>query len=146
MLLVLFGVGAYILGVQWWVQRHYRAAQAALGRGDLDQAQKHLDECLRIRPKNVTFLLLAARTARQRDADGEAEKHLSACEQLEPETADSGSSSRGYDSGDNRSNESRSSGSRTVRTSICRRTRLSKNRSTFFSYRPRRRASPIHAF
>jgi tetratricopeptide (TPR) repeat protein len=71
------GAGAYL-----WSEYHLRAAERALGRYALDEAQHHLDLCLKVRFGSAPVHLLAARTARRRDGCDEAERHLAACERL----------------------------------------------------------------
>src|SRR5205823_3427042 len=53
-----------------------------LDRHALDAAQRHLDLCLRVRPRSAAAHLLAARTARRRDDGDRAERHLQACLEL----------------------------------------------------------------
>ena len=65
-----------------WHRYHFRAAQDALGRYDLDEAQRHLDRCLAVWPGGDVHFL-AARTARRREAYGEAQDHLAACRRLQ---------------------------------------------------------------
>jgi tetratricopeptide (TPR) repeat protein len=47
-----------------------------------DDAQRHVDSALKVRPRSTALHLLAARVARQRGAFAEAEQHLSRCQQL----------------------------------------------------------------
>jgi tetratricopeptide (TPR) repeat protein len=83
-----FGVlGAGTAAVLLWSQYHFRAAKRALEGYAFDDAQRHLDLCLKVRPGSTAVRLLAAQTARRRDAYSEAEQHLAACQQLEGMTA-----------------------------------------------------------
>jgi tetratricopeptide (TPR) repeat protein len=66
-----------------WHRHHYRAALQALERQDLDEAQNHLDCCLRVWPADGEVHFLAARTARRREAYPQAEDHLAACRRLQ---------------------------------------------------------------
>jgi tetratricopeptide (TPR) repeat protein len=77
------------LGVNLWHEHHFRAAETAIEQWDLDRAQSHLERCLKVRPRNVSVLLLAARTARRRDALDEADRQLAACESVQGVTAGS---------------------------------------------------------
>src|SRR5262245_9135043 len=79
---LLVGVGL-AAGLVLWPAYHYQAAQRALARRDLETAQHHLEECLRVWPRSAAIHFLAARTARRRDALAEARRHLTACQQLE---------------------------------------------------------------
>jgi tetratricopeptide (TPR) repeat protein len=79
-LLVVIGLAA---GLVLWPAYHYHAGQQALERRDLEAAQHHLEECLRVWPRSASIHFLAARTARRRDALAEARRHLTACQQLE---------------------------------------------------------------
>jgi tetratricopeptide (TPR) repeat protein len=78
-MLVVAGLAAVLV---LWPTYHYRVAQRALERGDLDSAQHHLEACLRVWPWSASVQLLAARTARRRDALLEARRHLTACQKL----------------------------------------------------------------
>lgn len=62
-----------------WSQYHLGAARRALQRHALDEAQRHLDLCLRVRFRSAAVHLLAAQTARRRDDLDRAERHLAAC-------------------------------------------------------------------
>jgi tetratricopeptide (TPR) repeat protein len=76
-------VGTGVAGAFLWAQYHLRAAEAALERSDLDEAQHHLDRCLQVRFRSAAVHLLAARTARRREDYPRAEQHLAACLDLE---------------------------------------------------------------
>jgi tetratricopeptide (TPR) repeat protein len=82
LVLTLAALGAAAAGVYLWAQYHLHAAEVALGGEALDEAQRHLDLCLKVRPGSAAVHLLAARTARRRDDYDEAERHLAACERL----------------------------------------------------------------
>jgi tetratricopeptide (TPR) repeat protein len=73
-----------------WAHYHLHAAQQALQRYDLDQAQHHLDLCLRVRFGSAAVNLLAAQTARRREDYDRAERHLAACLEVEGMTEASG--------------------------------------------------------
>jgi tetratricopeptide (TPR) repeat protein len=70
-------------GAFLWSQHHLDAAQWAIDHYDLDEAQRHLDFCLRVRFRSPTVHLLAAQTARRRDDYDRAEQHLAACIELD---------------------------------------------------------------
>jgi Tfp pilus assembly protein PilF len=80
--LALFALGAAAAGAYGWSEYHLRAAGRAAGRYAFDEAQRHLELCLAVRPRSAAVHLLAARVARRRDAYDEAERHLAACERL----------------------------------------------------------------
>src|SRR5207249_2930700 len=80
LVLALAAVGA--LAVLLWARYHLHAAQRALERYDLDEAQHHLDRYLKVHPGSAAAHLLAAQTARRRDAYPEAEQHLTVCTKL----------------------------------------------------------------
>jgi tetratricopeptide (TPR) repeat protein len=75
--LVLLGSGA--AGTFLWAQYHLRAAEQAIKRHDLNEAQRHLDLALKVHSKNSAIRLLAAQTARRRAAYEQAEEHLAVC-------------------------------------------------------------------
>jgi thioredoxin-like negative regulator of GroEL len=66
-----------------WPQYHLRAAERAIEQYNFDEAQRHLDLCLKVRGKNSHLHFLAAQTARRRDAYEQAHEHLSACLELQ---------------------------------------------------------------
>jgi tetratricopeptide (TPR) repeat protein len=67
------------LAVQGWAAWRERLAGAALFSGRLDQAQRYIDQALKVRSGWTSTHLLAARIARRRGAYSEAEQHLSRC-------------------------------------------------------------------
>jgi tetratricopeptide (TPR) repeat protein len=88
--LLVLGLGIAYGGRQLWARYHFHAAQEAVKQLDFDQAQKHLDLCLKIWPDDTDTLFLAAQSARRRGAPEEADRYLSACEDLQgvtPSTA-----------------------------------------------------------
>jgi tetratricopeptide (TPR) repeat protein len=87
--LALLGVlawGGTLAGRDLWARHYYAAAQQALAREDLDQAQHDLDLCLKVWDDRPEVHLLAAQTARRRDAYDDADRHLTACERLQGKT------------------------------------------------------------
>jgi tetratricopeptide (TPR) repeat protein len=64
-LLVLFGFGAWLGGLQLWAWYHYRAGRAELERYHSPAAIEHLVKCLEIWPHDPDALVLAARAARR---------------------------------------------------------------------------------
>jgi Tfp pilus assembly protein PilF len=79
LLLLLIGTG---LACHAWAHVHYRAAQAALARRDLADAQLHLSRCLQVWFLSADTYLLAARTARQAGNFDDAERYLRTCRAL----------------------------------------------------------------
>jgi tetratricopeptide (TPR) repeat protein len=80
-LLLLVGAPAGLYGYAF---RQWRAAQAAVKEGRLEEARGSLDVCLFVWPRSVPVHLLAARAARlQGDFTG-AEAHLNRCLKLQP--------------------------------------------------------------
>jgi tetratricopeptide (TPR) repeat protein len=75
------GIAAYLLGVHFWANHHYRCAQEALDRRDFQQASVHLRKYLDARPGDSEARLLAARTARRQGDFREAADLLHVCEQ-----------------------------------------------------------------
>jgi tetratricopeptide (TPR) repeat protein len=75
-------IGWTVYGAAWglWADHHFRAAQRALDRDDLDQGRAHLKLCLEVRPRNPDVLFLLARTERRLGTFDDAEYHLVACE------------------------------------------------------------------
>jgi tetratricopeptide (TPR) repeat protein len=84
---LLFLVGAGIAAPFLWANYHLRAAQQAIDRFHFDEAQRHLDLCLKVRSGNAAVHLLAAQAARRRDSYEEAEEHLNTAIQLGGTTA-----------------------------------------------------------
>jgi tetratricopeptide (TPR) repeat protein len=80
LLLVVAGVG--IASAFLWSQYQLSAARRALERYAFDEAQHHLDLCLKVRWRSPAVHFLAAQTARRRDDYEEAEKHLEECIRL----------------------------------------------------------------
>lgn len=80
--LALLAVGAAAGGAWLWSGQELHAARAAVERYDFADAQRHLDRCLLVRFRSAEVRLLAAQTARRRDAYREAERHLVASEEL----------------------------------------------------------------
>lgn len=78
------GVVAWRAGRRLAAEQHRQAGQAALERGELESAQRHLERYLALHPQDADVLFLAARTARRREAFGEAESYLDRCEGLVP--------------------------------------------------------------
>ncbi len=81
--LLLLGWGGYRGGRHLWAWRHYQAAQRALERRDLAQAQLHLEACLQFWSKSSATHFLAARTARRFGSLTTAEEYLDRCERLQ---------------------------------------------------------------
>src|SRR5438093_10459143 len=73
-LLCLVALMSGLLGLHLRARMHWHAAQEALDRYDLDQAQAHLNAYLWYRPRDAAALLVAAQTARRRGAAHEAER------------------------------------------------------------------------
>jgi hypothetical protein len=80
---LLFVLGATAAGVFWGAHRQLRAAERALERHDFDEAQQHLDQYLKVHFRSAPAYLLAARTARRRDAYDDADNYLASCLRLE---------------------------------------------------------------
>jgi tetratricopeptide (TPR) repeat protein len=68
---IAIGAGPRLLA--WY---HLRRGQAELQQYHAEEAQRHLDACLKLWPRNVTAHLLAARAARRLDDYEQAEEHL----------------------------------------------------------------------
>jgi hypothetical protein len=75
-------LGAGVASALFAAQYQLHAAQDAIDRYALDEAQSHLDLYLKVHFRSATGHLLAAQTARRREAYDEAEKHLATCLQL----------------------------------------------------------------
>ncbi|HZV04843.1 MAG TPA: tetratricopeptide repeat protein [Gemmataceae bacterium] len=80
--LLLLVIGAGAASAFLWSQYQLDAARKALGRYAFDEAQHHLDLCLKVRWRSPAVHFLAAQTARRRDDYEEAEKHLEECIRL----------------------------------------------------------------
>jgi tetratricopeptide (TPR) repeat protein len=72
-------VGAGVGAVFLWAQYHLDAARGALDRYAFDEARRHLDLCMKVRPGSAAVHLLAAQAARRCDAYEEAGQHLATC-------------------------------------------------------------------
>jgi predicted Zn-dependent protease len=76
---------AGVAGAHLWAWHHYRAARAALEGHRVPEAQRHLQQCLRVWPTSGSAHLLAARADRLAgDFDG-AERHRQRAEELRAE-------------------------------------------------------------
>lgn len=75
-------VSTGLVGVHFWAQMHYRAAQRALDRQDFAEARRHLAPCLKVWFLGAETHLEAARAARRDRAYDEAEGYLRACRRL----------------------------------------------------------------
>src|SRR5438552_2197522 len=78
-LLLLVGTG---LACHAWAHAHYRAAQRALARRDLAEAQRHLAQSLKVWFWRADTYLLAARTARRAGDFDQANTYLRRCRAL----------------------------------------------------------------
>jgi tetratricopeptide (TPR) repeat protein len=74
--------GTFAVRRQAWARRHFQETQRALDQGDLDLAQRHVERCLEVWDDRAAVQLLAAQTARRREAYDEADRRLSQCERL----------------------------------------------------------------
>jgi tetratricopeptide (TPR) repeat protein len=83
LVLILVLVGTAVAAVFLAAQYHLHAAQQALERYALEEAQHHLDLCSRVYFRSASVHLLAAQTARRREDYAAAESHLAACLRLE---------------------------------------------------------------
>jgi predicted Zn-dependent protease len=81
--LILFVGGGSFLGRELGARHHLRQAQEALNHFDFDGAAAHLEQCLRIHPRDGEARLLAAQTARRSGRLDEAERRLGECEGLD---------------------------------------------------------------
>jgi tetratricopeptide (TPR) repeat protein len=82
LLILLLITGAGAASAFLWSKYQLDAAHRALEHYAFDEAQHHLDLCLKVRWRSAAVHLLASQTARRRDAYEEAEKHLAECIQL----------------------------------------------------------------
>jgi tetratricopeptide (TPR) repeat protein len=82
MVLAALVLGTALTGTQVWAWYHLRAAQEALRRYHLAEAQGHLGECLRFWPNHFQAHLLTAQTARRLGDLEAAERHLARCQEL----------------------------------------------------------------
>lgn len=69
------------VAVEGWAHWQERSARREMAEEHFDEAQRHIDLALRVRPRWASTNLLAARIARLRGAYSEAEQHLSRCGQ-----------------------------------------------------------------
>jgi tetratricopeptide (TPR) repeat protein len=81
-LLVLLAASGAIAAPQVWAEYHLRIGRRALARSRFDEAIRHFDCCLRVRPRNGTVHLLAAQAARRQGDHDAAAEHLSACRDM----------------------------------------------------------------
>jgi tetratricopeptide (TPR) repeat protein len=82
LLLGLVLLGAWMAGLHAWAYYHFRAGRAAEQKYHDAEAAGHLQECLRVWPRDPDALLLAARTARRMDQNDVAEQLLDRCAEL----------------------------------------------------------------
>jgi tetratricopeptide (TPR) repeat protein len=71
---------ALALAREGWAAWQERAARRALGQERFEDAHRHIDRALRVRPNRSSTNLLAARIARRRGAYDEAEQYLGRCQ------------------------------------------------------------------
>jgi tetratricopeptide (TPR) repeat protein len=69
-------------GTNLWFERRMTAAEKALNRRDYEEAQRQLDQALRIRPNDARAHFLAGRTARRAGKVEPARQELKRAEQL----------------------------------------------------------------
>jgi tetratricopeptide (TPR) repeat protein len=74
-LLILLGLCGWG-GVHLWADREFRAAQQALAKGRIAQAQGHIRSVLNVRPRDADAHFLAARIERRVNKFAAAEDHL----------------------------------------------------------------------
>src|SRR5262245_39982182 len=79
----LVAVGVYFFG-----EYHFHAAQAALGDDELKAAERHIDRCLRVWPRSPAAHLLAARISRYLGKLNDAEAHLGVCSSVQGGASD----------------------------------------------------------
>lgn len=77
---LLVGGGAFV-GVHGWAWYHRMAGQDALARYQNESARAHLQQCLRVWPRNPPALLLAARAERRAGQFQQAARYLDECRQ-----------------------------------------------------------------
>jgi tetratricopeptide (TPR) repeat protein len=75
-------LGLALAGTQVWAWYHFRAAQEALRRYRLPEAQSHLGACLRFWPNHFQANLLTAQTARRLGDLEAAERQLARCQEI----------------------------------------------------------------
>jgi tetratricopeptide (TPR) repeat protein len=79
LLLLAFAFG----GINLWAWHHFRAAEAALHENRVEEAQEHIERCLRVWRRGPQTHLLAARIDRAAGRFTEAERHLMECVRLQ---------------------------------------------------------------
>jgi tetratricopeptide (TPR) repeat protein len=77
---IALGTWSAVRHLQAW--NHYREAEKALKRHDLEAAQAHVEACLAVWPKSADAHFLAARTFRQLGDFDKADEQLKQCQQL----------------------------------------------------------------
>jgi tetratricopeptide (TPR) repeat protein len=82
LLLAVIGLALVPAGGALWRRHHYRAAEDAYRRREFVTAREHVDQCLRVWPRDPDARLLAARIARRAGAFDRAEQHLDAYARL----------------------------------------------------------------
>jgi tetratricopeptide (TPR) repeat protein len=78
LLLAVIGLALIPAGGAVWVRYHYRAAEQAFHKRDFAMAREHVDQCLRVWPRDPEALLLATRIARRAGDFDRAREHLDA--------------------------------------------------------------------
>jgi tetratricopeptide (TPR) repeat protein len=81
-LLLVAGLGYYVIAPQVHGYRHWSRAQQALQRHELDEAQAHLEKCLTVWPDNAEVHFALARTYRRSGDLSAARRHLQRADQL----------------------------------------------------------------
>src|SRR5438093_612207 len=71
---------AAVLGANAWARSHVRAAEAALAEFRYDEARRHLDLALKVRPGDADILVKAAHAARRAGDRTAAGRLLGECE------------------------------------------------------------------
>jgi tetratricopeptide (TPR) repeat protein len=71
-----------LLAREGWAYWQERSARQAMAEEHFDEAQRHIDQALRVRQRRSPTHLLAARIARLRGDYSQAEQHLSRCGEL----------------------------------------------------------------
>jgi tetratricopeptide (TPR) repeat protein len=80
-LLLLIGLGGYIIVKHLMAWHHYREAVRDADANQLADARCHLDECLKVWKKDTDVHFLAGRVCRRLRAFDDAERHLEICKQ-----------------------------------------------------------------
>jgi tetratricopeptide (TPR) repeat protein len=83
LVVVLFLVLASVGGVYLWGEYHFRAAQDAMDREELEQARENVEKVLWVWPRSRATHLLAARIYRVSADFTRAEQHLKECKRLQ---------------------------------------------------------------